>query len=638
MSHVTLQVDCIPQSLRDLPQWVCWRYEERNGKRTKVPVEASSGWYASSTDPNTWTIFAAAVEAWQHSGSIDGIGFVFTEDDPFMGVDLDRCLDENGHFLWGRDIVEQLSTYTEVSPSGRGVKLFLRARKPDSAHCRKDGFGPEGIGEIELYDQRRFFVVTGQALSDMPATVESRQNELDGLYQRLWPQPIKPMEALGSKTVDVDTDCLRSMLAMKVIDHKDGSHRLFAACCRCVEHNLNDHDALACIRSYERVQPFPTAWSDSDILKRLRDAERHCQRGITGSAAADRIVPACKSVGQLLADHPELRKPVIHGLLRQGETANLIAPSKVGKSWLVTDLALSVATGRPWLQTFPVEPGPVLILDNELHQETSANRIPRVAAARNIPLHEISDCVFVDNLRGRLKDIFSLQSYFQGLQPGYFRIIVLDAMYRFLPRDTDENSNGAITDVYNQLDCYAGMLGCSFVLVHHVSKGSQSGKSITDVGAGAGSQSRATDTHLILRPHEQDDVAVLDAAVRSWPPVSPRCLRWTFPVWTPDDSLDPTLLRPERPRRRGREHAESNDPKTPAKVNWTAEHFAASFASDEPAEIMKLIQAATAAGLSDRKARILLKQAEAEGLVHRWHFGATHPVKLATRSQPADAL
>jgi hypothetical protein len=73
-------------------------------------------------------------------------------------------------------------------------------------------------------------------------------------------------------------------------------------------------------------------------------------------------------------------------------------------------------------------------------------------------------------------------------------------------------------------------------------------------------------------------------------------------------------------------------------VNWTAEHFAASFASDEPAEIMKLIQAATAAGLSDRKARILLKQAEAEGLVHRWHFGATHPVKLATRPQPADAL
>jgi len=83
---------------------------------------------------------------------------------------------------------------------------------------------------------------------------------------------------------------------------------------------------------------------------------------------------------------------------------------------------------------------------------------------------------------------------------------------------------------------------------------------------------------------------------------------------------------------------ESNASTAPAKVNWTAEHFAASFASDEPAEIMKLIQAATAAGISDRKARILLKQAEAEGLIHRWHFGATHPVKLATRPQPADAL
>ncbi len=74
-------------------------------------------------------------------------------------------------------------------------------------------------------------------------------------------------------------------------------------------------------------------------------------------------------------------------------------------------------------------------------------------------------------------------------------------------------------------------LNCSFVLVHHASKGNQSVKSVTDVGAGAGSQSRATDTHLVLRHHQEPGCVVVDAAVRSWPPIEPQCLRWSFPVW-----------------------------------------------------------------------------------------------------------
>ena len=345
-----------------------------------------------------------------------------------------------------------------------------------------------------------------------------------------------------------------------------------------------------------------------------------------------------KTVRQLVNEFPELRRPVIHGLLREGETMNVVASPKVGKSWLVTDLAMAVATGGQWLDCFQCEKGEVLIIDNELHEQTSAHRIPKVLDARGIAFNSVADRVSLINIRGGLKDIFGLSDTFASVRPGRFKVIILDAVYRFMPRNMDENDNGTMAQIYNQLDGHAARLGCAFVLVHHSSKGSQSGKSITDVGAGAGSQSRATDTHLILRPHEQDDVAVLDAAVRSWPPVSPRCLRWAFPVWTPDDSLDPTLLRPERPRRRAREHAESNDPKKPVQETWTAERFSASFASDEPAEIMKLIQVATAAGLSDRKARILLKQAEAEGLIHRWRFGATHPVKLATRPQPADAL
>ncbi len=112
-------------------------------------------------------------------------------------------------------------------------------------------------------------------------------------------------------------------------------------------------------------------------------------------------------------------------------------------------------------------------MDNELHAETSADRIPRVAEARNIDLESISDRLFIDNLRGRLLDIDSLKTYFESVRRGYFKLVVLDAFYRFLPKDADENSNSNLTDVYNRLDAYASMLDCSFILVHHASQGNR---------------------------------------------------------------------------------------------------------------------------------------------------------------------
>jgi hypothetical protein len=136
---------------------------------------------------------------------------------------------------------------------------------------------------------------------------------------------------------------------------------------------------------------------------------------------------------------------------------------------------------------------------------------------------------------------------------------------------------------------------------------------------------------LVLRQHEQKDVAVLDAAVRSWPPLSPRCVRWTFPVWTPDDSLDPAELQPERPRRRPRINPGAQVAPEPA---WDAARFVEAFVRPQPATILALTQRATDAGLSERKATKLLKQAELQGFVHRWKFGATQPVQLATLPQP----
>ena len=634
----------IPPSLRSMPQWVCWRSVIRNERPTKEPIDPHNGLLARTNDPSTWSDFETA---WQHFESshtatgLSGIGFVFTADDPFAGVDMDDCLDESGDYIWGADIVSDFDTYIEVSPSGTGVKVFLQGSKPAFAKCRKDGFGPLMVGKVEVYDKGRFFTVTGRRLSGSPAKVHECQGSLNELCEQLWPQPmIESVEKSNPSDTGLD-DCLAALLKLTVSDHSDGSHRLFVSCCRCVEHDLSDDAAIRCIRQYTAARPFPQDWTDADIAKRLRDAEKTCNRGeaLGGRDSSEsgtldpKFTPQIKPVGELISAFPVLREPMIEGLLRVGETMNVIAPPKLGKSWLVLDLAMAVATGRNWLDTYPTHLGNVLLLDNELHAETSANRIPRVASARGIPTESLSDSLFIDNLRGRLPDINSLDSYFDGFKPGFFRMIILDAFYRFMPKDTDENSNGNVTDLYNVLDRYAAKLQCSFVLVHHASKGNQSVKSVTDVGAGAGSQSRATDTHLVLRHHQEPGCVVVDAAVRSWPPIEPKVLRWSFPVWYTDDSLDAKDLKKEYT---GRQRAESKpEKKKPPKEEWTAEKFAERFVCEEPQRMTTIRSRAGDIIGSLRKAKELQQEAEDLGLIHQWKDGANRPVKLASIKQPA---
>ena len=252
---------------------------------------------------------------------------------------------------------------------------------------------------------------------------------------------------------------------------------------------------------------------------------------------APRILP----LGELVERYPKMKPVLIHGFLRRGETMNIIAPPKTGKSWLVTDLALCVAMGTPWFG-FPCEKGKVLIIDNELHPETSANRIPKVVAVRNVALEKVRNMIFVDNQRGRLDTIEDLSNQIEALKPYGFKLVIIDAFYRALPKGTDENDNGTVAGIYNLIDKYAAALDCAFVLIHHTSKGNQSLKAVTDVGAGAGSQSRAADAHVILRRHKEKDVVVMESVVRSFPSVAPICLRWSWPVWNRDDSLDPAEL------------------------------------------------------------------------------------------------
>lgn len=310
-------------------------------------------------------------------------------------------------------------------------------------------------------------------------------------------------------------------------------------CRKTVAEQLRERDAAERNGNSQAAAPFPAGYArgDSDETPRAGDQVGDHPGDPPGEALD------LTDVYDLIAEHRNLRRPVLEGLLRLGETLNLIAATKVGKSWLSYALAYAVVMGGRWLGTFQATRGRVLLIDNELHKETSAHRLERVAKAMGVDVADLRGHLMVVNLRGKLKSLPQIATSLMLLKPGEFDLIIVDAWYRTIPEGSNENDNGDTTARYNLLDRLADHLQCAFVLIHHSSKGDQAGKAVTDVGAGAGAQSRAADTHMILRPHEEEDVVVLDASTRSWPPLTPMCLRWDFPVWIPASGLDPAALR-----------------------------------------------------------------------------------------------
>lgn len=153
------ELAAVPLELRERNQWVVWRLAHRPGqpKPTKVPYDAVTGRKASSTDPRTWRSWYDAIRRLARDKSMHGLGFAFSTDDPYTGVDLDHCRDaETGEIEpWALNIVHNLNGYTELSPSGTGVHVIVGALLPPG-RCRKGG--------IEMYDRGRYFTVTGRVI------------------------------------------------------------------------------------------------------------------------------------------------------------------------------------------------------------------------------------------------------------------------------------------------------------------------------------------------------------------------------------------------------------------------------------------------------------------------------------------
>jgi putative DNA primase/helicase len=177
-SLLKVQPGNIPDDLKAVAQWVVWRLEPKRGKPgefTKVPYTPRSKpercAKAASTRRDDWRTFEQALGVLENDGIgpdgrpfyPDGVGFVLSEQDDFVGVDIDNCRNAETGELTAlvQTIIQNLDSYTEISPSGKGVRVILRGHLPPGG--RKNT-----AEDVEMYESGRYLTITGHSLEVMP--------------------------------------------------------------------------------------------------------------------------------------------------------------------------------------------------------------------------------------------------------------------------------------------------------------------------------------------------------------------------------------------------------------------------------------------------------------------------------------
>lgn len=190
------EYQAIPEELKQQKRWACWKGvpdESREGKLKKIPINAKTGGQAMSNTPDTWTDYETALKM-ARSGKVNGLTFALG--DGYFGVDIDGEQAALNDYKLGKkdniigEFADRLKSYTETSVSGSGIHIVCKGKLPEGGRRR---------GNVEMYEKGRFFVMTGNAVSEFSAitdctvSIEDLHTKYIGARQRIAPA-IAPSE------------------------------------------------------------------------------------------------------------------------------------------------------------------------------------------------------------------------------------------------------------------------------------------------------------------------------------------------------------------------------------------------------------------------------------------------------------
>jgi putative DNA primase/helicase len=171
--------EAIPEELKELKQWCCFKLQQRGDKKTKIPIDANTGGLGKSNDSNTWADFNTALDAIEKY-KCDGLGFYFKE--PYFGIDIDNVRDEIERYKQDdhddnivSEFIEMMCSYAEYSVSGNGIHIIVKGDLPKGGRRKKN---------VEMYDSGRFFVMTGNIASSYTRIAEDDYGKIGYLHNK----------------------------------------------------------------------------------------------------------------------------------------------------------------------------------------------------------------------------------------------------------------------------------------------------------------------------------------------------------------------------------------------------------------------------------------------------------------------
>lgn len=259
---VAPDLENVPAELKEVKQWILWKYEYKIKTRTwaKIPY-TTKGYKASSTDPTTWDMYEACEDVFKR-GKYDGLGFVFSASTPYVGVDLDVCLSEVGETLEltpvAAEICAGFDSYTELSPSQTGVHVIGRSTEP-----LVSAKGTWRGTDCEVYGSGRYFTFTGQVWDGKHTIrdVSRRASELSSL--------IKQEAAAKSSANSIDRRLARALKDPYIKSLFDGdlseyendpSRADLALCSKLAPHAAGKHEVLDAM--FRESKLFRDKWDE----------------------------------------------------------------------------------------------------------------------------------------------------------------------------------------------------------------------------------------------------------------------------------------------------------------------------------------------------------------------------------------
>lgn len=510
----------IPVEPQALPQWVCWGAQGTTSgtKEWKVPYNPGTGQRAKAGQPSTWATFETAC-AGVAAGYYYGIGFEFSETDPFVGVDFDHCIQDGQLAPEVAAWVEQFDSYTEISPSGTGLHIICKGKLPG---------GAIKTAAVEIYDRSRYFTLTGNVYG--PARpLRDAQNAIDALYaalaatrQKSEDKPTEPLPGSVSltdeKLLEIAANAKNSELFTALFtgnwpgrfpSQSEADITLCNILAFYTSRNPEQMDRLfrqsGLMRDkWDRLQSGSTYGAIT-----IENAIRHCKQvfdprstaaedfGAIGTTQPDRKLNTISASALQSKEIPPIRYVVVD-MFPQGLSL-LASPPKYGKSWFVLDLCLSVAAGRSFLNHQTIKSG-CLYLALEDSERRLKDRMNKVLGGDPAPEHFDYATSALDIGQGL---IGQLESYVN--EHPNTALVVIDTLQKV--RAATNSKESAYSTDYREvgtLKNFADRHGLCLLLVHHLRKMADDTDPFNRI-SGTNGIMGAVDTALVMSRKSRND-------------------------------------------------------------------------------------------------------------------------------------